>query len=104
MATVSCGQLQCVGVGSVKLQLPEGGPAAVEVVIADKKPLDFDFIIGMNGIPPLGGVMVNAQGQVQFGTEGAIVVARADAGINVEEKDFVAAYDPTTSTWTTAGK
>ncbi|KFD50470.1 hypothetical protein M514_08697 [Trichuris suis] len=104
VTTVSGGQLQCIGMGSVKLQLLQGGQVPVEAVIADKKPLGFDFIIGINGISPPGDVMVNAQGQVHFGTEGDIVVASADAGINVEEKDFVAAYEPTTSTWTTAGE
>ncbi|KFD49845.1 LOW QUALITY PROTEIN: hypothetical protein M513_09312 [Trichuris suis] len=89
---------------SVKLQLSEGDPVTIEGVIADKKPLGFDVIIGMNGISALGGVTMNAQGQVQFGRAKAVVVASAAASIRVDEKDFVATYDPATNTWTTAWK
>ncbi|KFD63395.1 hypothetical protein M514_24416 [Trichuris suis] len=104
VTTVSGEQLHCIGVGSVKLQLSEGDPVTIEGVIADKKPLGFDVIIGMNGISALGGVTVNAQGQVQFGTAKAVVVASAHSCIRVDEKDFVATYDPATNTWTTAWK
>ncbi|KFD49045.1 hypothetical protein M513_10093 [Trichuris suis] len=104
VTTVSGGQLHCIGVGSVKLQLSEGDPVTIEGVIADKKPPGFDVIIGMNGISALGGVTVNVQGQVQFGTAKAVVVASAAASIRVDEKDFVATYDPATNTWTTAWK
>ncbi|KFD51936.1 hypothetical protein M514_07265 [Trichuris suis] len=80
------GQLQWVGMGSVKLQLVEGQVAVEVVIIADKKLLGFYFIIRMNGISALRGVMVNAQGQVQCSRAGAVVVASADAAFMLKRK------------------
>uniref|UniRef100_A0A5S6QEW3 RNase H domain-containing protein n=1 Tax=Trichuris muris TaxID=70415 RepID=A0A5S6QEW3_TRIMR len=104
VTTVSGEQLRCVCVGSVKLQAPEGRRVTVEVIISEKKPLDFDFIIGMSGIAALGGVAVDGQGQARFGLSATTICASADASIHIDEKDFIATYDPASCSWTTAWK
>uniref|UniRef100_A0A5S6QG55 Peptidase A2 domain-containing protein n=1 Tax=Trichuris muris TaxID=70415 RepID=A0A5S6QG55_TRIMR len=104
VTTVNGEQLRCVGVGSVKLQAPEGRLVTVEIIISEKKPLDFDCIIGMSGIAALGGVAVDGQGQARFGLSAITICASADASIHIDEKDFIATYDPANRSWTTAWK
>ncbi|KFD47295.1 hypothetical protein M514_11805 [Trichuris suis] len=64
-----------------------------EAIIAPKRPMDFDFIIGMNGIAALGRVTVDSEGQVRFGTGTPTIYASANTRIHIDEKDFFATYD-----------
>ncbi|KFD46644.1 hypothetical protein M514_12499 [Trichuris suis] len=75
----------------------------VDAIIAPKRPLDFDFIIGMSGIAALGGVTVGGEGQVRFGTESPTICASSDTRIHIDKKDF-ATYHPVTHFWTVAWK
>ncbi|KHJ44493.1 hypothetical protein D918_05158 [Trichuris suis] len=65
------------------------GRVTVEVIVADMQPLGFDFILGMNGITPLGGVSIDGERRVRFGGEQcAVVCAATPAGVRLEEKNF----------------
>ncbi|KHJ43407.1 integrase core domain protein [Trichuris suis] len=76
----------------------------VEAIIAPKRPLDLDFIIGMSGTVALGGVTVDGEGRVQFGLGNPTICASADTRIHIDKKDFSATYDPVTHVWTVAWK
>ena len=57
--TVSGQRQRCEGVGRVKLRVCNGNSVVVvDVYVVDFKPLGFDFILGINGISPLGGVTI----------------------------------------------
>lgn len=83
----------CDGVGTVTVRTSGGGEAPVEVLVTLRKPLNFSFILGMNGIKALQGVMVSANNEVSFGTDiaaagletAAVVGAVSAAGS--EDKD-----------------
>ncbi|KHJ40586.1 zinc knuckle [Trichuris suis] len=70
-----------------------------------KRPLGFDFILGMNGITALGGVSIDGERRVRFGgVECAVICAATPAGVRLEEKDFAATFDPVARSWTAAWK
>ncbi|KFD52624.1 hypothetical protein M513_06471 [Trichuris suis] len=104
ITTVSGEQLSCIGIGFVSLELPRRPRVMVEAIIAPKRPLDLDFIIGMSGTVALGGVTVDGEGRVQFGLGNPTICASADTRIHIDKKDFSATYDPVTHVWTVAWK
>ena len=57
---MACVQLQC------------GESVMVDVLVVARKPLGFEFILGMNGIRALGGVTVSSGDRVKFGAESAV--------------------------------
>uniref|UniRef100_A0A5S6Q3K8 Integrase catalytic domain-containing protein n=1 Tax=Trichuris muris TaxID=70415 RepID=A0A5S6Q3K8_TRIMR len=104
VTTVSGEQLRCLGVSSVTVQPPRGRQITVEAIVTQRRPLDFDFILGMSGIAALGGIAINDHGKIQFGNKNAAVCASADARIRIEKKDFDVTYDPIARSWTAAWK
>ncbi|KFD62362.1 hypothetical protein M514_25485 [Trichuris suis] len=95
-------EIRCQGLGTVQLQSAEGGRAKVDVVVTVRKPLGFDFILGMNAVMALGGVSISPRRHVRFGTEREEISAAGVAGIKLEEKDFALTFDPVARCWTTA--
>ena len=66
--TVS-GQRQCCeGVGRVQLRVCNDDSVVVDVYVGDFKPLDFDFILGINGISALGAVTIFPSLATRFGS------------------------------------
>ncbi|KFD64014.1 hypothetical protein M514_08658 [Trichuris suis] len=59
---------------------------------------------GMQGIPLLGGLLLGRDGHVRFNPPAAEICAAAEAGLRVEEKDFIVTCEPATRSWTTAWK
>ncbi|CDW60330.1 BTB 2 and zf-CCHC domain containing protein [Trichuris trichiura] len=104
IVTVDCMEWRCQGYGAVCLESTGGGRVMVNVIVADTKPLGFDFILSMNGIAALGGVSVDGQRRVRFGVECAAVCATTLAGVRFEEKDFAVTFDPVARSWTAAWK
>ncbi|KFD46863.1 hypothetical protein M514_12268 [Trichuris suis] len=101
---VSGEQFPCTGAGEVTLQPPGGGCATVDVIVSDRRPLDFDFISGVSGIAALGGVAVSKEGKVRFGPIRTEICASVDAKLRIDEKDFLVTYDPAARSWTAAWK
>ncbi|KHJ41654.1 hypothetical protein D918_08301 [Trichuris suis] len=98
-------QFQCEGTGTVRLRPARGGvPVEAEVIVASVKPLGFNFVLGMDGITALGGVTVDAQRHVRFGSENPVACAAVNAGLRIDERNFAASYNPDTRSWTAVWK
>ncbi|CDW61080.1 hypothetical protein TTRE_0000950401 [Trichuris trichiura] len=102
--SISGGELQCVGIGHARLETADASEVVVDVLVCDQKPLGFDLILGMQGIRLLGGLLLDRDGHVRFNPPAAEICAAAEAGLRVEEKDFIVTYEPATRSWTTAWK
>ena len=70
--TVSGGRYWCEGSGEARVQLQSGESVFVDVLVVARKPLGFEFILGMNGIRALGGATVSSGDRVRFGVEMAV--------------------------------
>ena len=70
--TVSGGRYWCEGSGVACVQLQCGESVMVDVLVVARKPLGYEFILGMNGIRSLGGVTVSSGDRVKFGAESAV--------------------------------
>ena len=79
---------QCEGTGKVHVQLPSGAAVSVDVLVVASRPLNFDFILGMNGVEALQGVTVRAADNVRFGIEEIQSPVAAATVHNFDEKDF----------------
>ncbi|KFD59063.1 hypothetical protein M513_00226 [Trichuris suis] len=53
----------------------------------------------MQGIRLLGGLLLDRDGHVRFNPPAAEICAAAEAGLRVEEKDFIVTYEPATRSW-----
>lgn len=69
--TVSGERLECMGSGEVKVKLLTGASVTVGVPVVPFKPLNYDFILGMNCVRALHGVTVRSAYDVRFGIEEA---------------------------------
>ena len=67
--TVSGDRYWCEGTGVVEVRSQSGDAVSVRVLVVSRKPLGFEFILGMNGVSALGGVAVSAENHVRFGAE-----------------------------------
>ncbi|CAM1316345.1 Uncharacterised protein r2_g2574 [Pycnogonum litorale] len=94
----------CKGVGSVAVQFGEIEAGGVEVFVVGTRPLDFEFILGINGIRALGGVQITPALTVSFGPTPLNHVCGAANALNIEERDFGASYDDQKKEWTVACK
>ena len=76
--TVSGDRYWCEGTGVVEVRSQSGESVSVRVLVVSRKPLGFEFILGMNGVSALGGVTVSAENHVRFGAETTGVAAVAE--------------------------
>ena len=79
--------MSCAGSGSVCLGVPRAAEKMVEVLVVEKKILGFDFILGMNDISALGGVIIAESGEVQFGVPSVCTAKPEDRREKPEERD-----------------
>ena len=79
VTTVSGERFLCEGTGVVSVRLQSGDLVSVDVLVTTRKPLGFEFILGMNGITALGGVVVRSNSHVSFGVEMSEVVVALSA-------------------------
>ena len=89
VTTVSGEQYWCEGTGVVSVRLRSGESVSVDVLVAARKPLGFEFILGMNGVSAFGGVTVRSSDHVIFGVEAteALGAAAAEAPPGVDEPE-----------------
>ena len=86
----------------MRVQSPSGVPAFVEVLVGSTRPLNFNFILDMNGVSAFRGVTVHTPSDVQFGVdEDVSSAAAADVATNcvINEKDFTVTYDVAAKEW-----
>lgn len=107
LTTVSGERYWCMGSGKVNIQLLSGVTVTVSALVVSSKPLDCDFILGMNGVKALKGVTVNSPNDVRFGVENKNELMAAmvqSEQVEVEEKDFKVSYSAETKKWTVTWK
>uniref|UniRef100_A0A5S6QLW1 DDE-1 domain-containing protein n=1 Tax=Trichuris muris TaxID=70415 RepID=A0A5S6QLW1_TRIMR len=95
MTALNGGALQGHGVATVWLQPTDGPLTQVDAIVSKTKPLDFDFILGMNGMEwkwIAKAVYVSAP-------EGGRHAQRPGANITLNERDFVVTFDRTERVW-----
>lgn len=103
VTTVNGAEMRCIGVGTVRLQLHSGAEAFIEALVVRDRPLDFDMILGMDGITAFHGVTIRGPNDVQFGVENAQILAAAvkpRAETVIDENDFRVQYDRLSKKWT----
>lgn len=106
VTTVSGEQYLCEGTGVVRVQLPSGVSACVEILVVTTKPLNFNFILGMDGVRAFKGVTVRAPNNVKLGVEESKHYGTVAAQLNhmIEERDFAVTYDAAARKWTVSWK
>ena len=94
MTTISGETRTCCGVGAVNIRTRTGNSANVEALVALKKPLSFDLLLGYDAIRALGGVHITQAGAVQFQKTPVC------AALRIDQPDFSVEFDPHQKAWT----
>ena len=81
VTTVSGERYWCEGTGVARICLRSGESVSGDVLVAARRPLGFDFILGMNGANELGGVTVRSNDCVRFGVETRVSGAAMAAAV-----------------------
>ena len=76
LTTISGETRTCCGVGAVNIRIRTGNSANVEALVALKKKLSFDLLLGYDAIRALGGVLIMQTGAVQFQEKTPVCEAR----------------------------
>ncbi|KAK4310300.1 hypothetical protein Pmani_018119 [Petrolisthes manimaculis] len=107
LLTINGERQQCVGVGHVNVSTHNGISVDIDVLVVKFRPLNFDVILGMNGITAMGGVTVKSSCDVQLGSR-SVCGAKISGGpaplIEVVEKDFIVSYEDSAKAWTVRWK
>ena len=97
MTTISGETWTCCRVGVVNIRTRTGNSANVEALVALKKPLSFDLLLGYDAIRALGGVHITQTGAVQFQEKTPVCAA-----LRIDQPDFSVEFDPHQKAWTTS--
>ena len=97
VTTISGEMPTCCGVGAVNICTRTGNSANVEALVALKKPLSFDLLLGYDAIRALGGVHITQTGAVQFQEKTSVC-----ASLRIDQPDFSVEFDPHQKAWTTS--
>ena len=87
----------CCGVGAVNIRTRTGNSANVEALVALKKPLSFDLLLGYDAIRALGSVHIMQTRAVQFQEKTPVCAA-----LRIEPPDFSVEFDQHQKAWTTS--
>ena len=98
--TVGEGALRCCGIGHVQLDVGSGCPIDVEVLVADRKLLGFNLLLGFDIIKQLGGVYMTREGTVSFPQLDRPVCT----AITINKPDFHAEFDQNKKIWVVSWK
>uniref|UniRef100_A0A5S6R5T4 Reverse transcriptase domain-containing protein n=1 Tax=Trichuris muris TaxID=70415 RepID=A0A5S6R5T4_TRIMR len=104
MVAVDGREFQCEGISTVRLRPPGGAVVHVQAVMVRSKPFGFEFILGMNGITALGGMIIDDRRHVQLRLKNPSLCGAVSDGLKIEERDFSASFDPVNRSWTAAWK
>ena len=95
VTTISGETGTCCRVGAVNIRTRTGNSANVEALVALKKPLSFDLLLGYDAIRALGGVHITQTGAVQFQEKTPVC-----ASLRIDQPDFSVKFDPHQKAWT----
>ena len=95
MTTISGEMLTCCGVDTVNIRTRTGNSTNVEALVALKKTLSFDLLLGYDAIRALGGVHITQTGAVQFQEKTPVCVA-----LRIDQPDFSIEFDAHQKAWT----
>ena len=104
VTTVSGERYKCLGTSEVQIQLHSGASVTVSALVVSFKPLNYDFILGMNCVMALHGVTVSSSRKVRFGIEDASAAVVTAETTTIDEKDFKVTYDEQANKWTVLWK
>ena len=85
IVTMNGARHRCLGVSNVCIQIDGHSPKFVQAFVIDFRPLNVDFVLGMNGVIAFGGVFVGAEGRVELGSrqdEAIASAAHIPGGVN----------------------
>ena len=101
VTTVSGERYKCLGTSEIKIHLHSGGAVSVSALVVPFKPLNYEFIFGMNCVRALCGVTVSPSRSVRFGIEDckASAAAVTTESVTINEKDFRVVYDGQANKW-----
>ena len=85
--------MRCMGTGKVELRVNGASEVSIDVIVVDRHPIGYKFILGMNGIEALGGVSIQSAQRVQFGVVQKLVCGVAD--LETAERSSATANAPT---------
>ena len=77
----------CCGVGTVSVHTNGGSHVILNMLVARKRPLSYDLLIGIDVIQALGGVTITPAGDVKLGGGKEVCMA-----LCVDELDFDASF------------
>ena len=95
VTTISGEKRTYCGVGAVNIRTRTGNSANVEALVALKKPLSFDLLLGYDAIRALGGVHITQTEAVQFQEKTPVCAA-----LRIDQPDFSVEFDPHQKVWT----
>ena len=94
--TTISGEMQtCCRVGAVNICTRTENSANVKALVALKKPLSFDLLLGYDAIRALGGVHITQTGTVQFQEKTPVCAA-----LIIDQPVFSVEFDPHQKAWT----
>ena len=105
MVIISGESYECIGTRVVPRKLLSGSSVSANVIAVHSEPLNFEFILEMNGATALHGVTVRSPNDVKFAIDKTLdqVVAAATLR-NSNEKDFTVVYNSSKGRWTMVWK
>ncbi|KAK3880555.1 hypothetical protein Pcinc_014951 [Petrolisthes cinctipes] len=123
VTTMSGERYVCDGTGTLSVQLKSGVSSQVEVLVLSARPLNFDFILGMNAVLIFKGVTVRTPNDVKFGVDEVVQCGMVERPLNpvsdksvlygmvtsqsnvvIDEKDFLVNYEAKSRKWTVSWK
>ncbi|KAK3867507.1 hypothetical protein Pcinc_027036 [Petrolisthes cinctipes] len=75
--------------GTVSVQLKSGVSSQVEVLVLSARPLNFDFILGMNALLIFKGVTVRTPNDVKFGVDEVVQCGMVERPLNPLDIKFI---------------
>ena len=85
--------MRCMGTGKVQLRVNRTSEVSIDVIVVDRNPLGYKFILGMNGLEALGGVSIQSAKRVRFGVVQKSVCGVAE--LEAAERSSATANAPT---------
>ena len=95
VTTISGKMRTCYRVGTVNISTRTRNSANIEALVALKKPLSFDLLLGYDAIRALGGVHITQAGAVQFQEKTPVCAA-----LRIDQPNFSVEFDLHQKAWT----
>ena len=100
LTTVGGERLSCDWVGRVTVETSAGQRAEISALVMDRRPLDVEMILSVDGISALGGVIVKSPSDVVF----CGVAVAPGARLSVDVPDYEVHFDDQEKIWKVSWK